>query len=73
VFREHRTFGTSKWPFTLARPEAIDYSPERFPGTFAALEQILVLPWTEKYETAHLDYIVAAVHESAELLTRTTE
>ena len=35
VFREQRTFGNSRWPFTLARPEAVDYRPERFPGTYA--------------------------------------
>jgi perosamine synthetase len=70
VIRDHKTFGQSKWPFTLARPEAVDYRPERFPGTFAALEQILVLPWTEKYEPQHLDYLAFAVRESAELLKR---
>ena len=70
VFREHKTFGQSKWPFSLARPEAIDYRPERFPGTFQALEQILVLPWTEKYEQQHLDYLAHAVRECAELLKR---
>ncbi|MFO0935674.1 MAG: DegT/DnrJ/EryC1/StrS family aminotransferase [Gemmataceae bacterium] len=70
VIRDHKTFGQSKWPFTLARPEAIDYRPERFPGTFAALDQILVLPWTEKYETQHLDYLAASVRECAELLKK---
>src|SRR5205814_932964 len=48
VFRDQKTFGTSRWPFSLARPEAVDYSPARFPGTFAALEGILVLPWNER-------------------------
>ena len=27
VFRDQRTFGDSRFPFTLARPEAVDYSP----------------------------------------------
>lgn len=70
VIRDHKTFGQSKWPFTMARPEAVDYSPEKFPGTFKALEQILVLPWTEKYEQQHLDYIAFAVQESAELIRK---
>jgi dTDP-4-amino-4,6-dideoxygalactose transaminase len=61
IFREQRTFGKSRWPFTLARPEAVDYSPERFPGTFAALEAILVLPWSERYTDAHVDGIAAAI------------
>ena len=68
VFAEQRTFGTSRWPFTLARPEAVNYSPELFPGTFAALEGILVLPWSEKYATEHLDYIASAVRECVERL-----
>ena len=68
VIRDHKTFGQSKWPFTLARPEAIDYRIEKFPGTFQALEQILVLPWTEKYEQQHLDYLAFAVRECAERL-----
>jgi perosamine synthetase len=57
IFTKQRTFGESRFPFTLARPEAVDYSRERFPGTFAALESVLVLPWNERYETEHVDYI----------------
>lgn len=55
VFREQRTFGKSRWPFTLARPEAVDYAPARFPGTFAALEAVLVLPWNELYTEKIVD------------------
>lgn len=68
VFAEQRTFGNSRWPFTLARPEAVDYAAEKFPGTFAALEGVLVLPWSEKYTAEHLDYIATAVRECAERL-----
>jgi perosamine synthetase len=49
VFANQKTFGSSRWPFTLARPEAVDYSVDRFPGTFSALERVLVLPWNERY------------------------
>lgn len=66
VFAQQRTFGRSRWPFTLARAEAVDYSTEKFPGTFAALEGVLVLPWSEKYTTEHLDYIATAIHECVE-------
>jgi len=60
VFRAQRTFGNSRWPFTLARKEAVDYSAARFPGTFAALEGLLVLPWNERYTEEIVD---ALAHE----------
>jgi perosamine synthetase len=68
VFAEQRTFGNSRWPFTLARREAVDYTAERYPGTFAALDGVLVLPWSEKYLQEHLDYIASAVRECVERL-----
>ncbi len=64
VFSEQRTFGNSRWPFTLARPEAVDYSPEKFPGTFSGLESILVLPWNEKYNDEHVHYIAASLQQA---------
>jgi dTDP-4-amino-4,6-dideoxygalactose transaminase len=69
VFREQRTFGTSRWPFSLARPEAVDYDAGRFPGCFRGLEQVLVLPWNERYDERHVDYIAQAVREAAEELS----
>jgi dTDP-4-amino-4,6-dideoxygalactose transaminase len=69
VIAKQNTFGTSHWPFTLARPEALDYSRAKFPGTFEALEGVLVLPWNEKYTDEHLEYISEAVHEAVKLLT----
>ncbi len=61
VLRDQRTFGDSRYPFTLARPEAVDYSPDRFPGTFRGLEQVLVLPWNELYTEAHVDHIATSI------------
>jgi dTDP-4-amino-4,6-dideoxygalactose transaminase len=55
VFVNQKTFGSSRWPFTLARPEAVDYAAERFPGTFLALERVLVLPWNERYTSEDVD------------------
>jgi perosamine synthetase len=69
VFRKQRTFGRSRYPFTLAQPEAIDYSPERFPGTFAALEGVLLLPWNERYTEEHVDYLAGCVREAVARLT----
>ncbi|MBE9031942.1 DegT/DnrJ/EryC1/StrS family aminotransferase [filamentous cyanobacterium LEGE 11480] len=69
IFEEQRTFGNSRWPFTLATPEAVDYNPEKFPGTFSGLEWVLVLPWNENYTDEHIDYIAASVREVAGDLT----
>jgi dTDP-4-amino-4,6-dideoxygalactose transaminase len=70
VFQEQNTFGTSRFPFTLARPEVLNYDRSRYPGTFAALEGVLVLPWNEKYEQEHVEYIARSVREAAEQLRR---
>lgn len=63
VFRDQKTFGSSRWPFTLASPDAVDYSKERFPGTYEALRSILVLPFNENYTKSHIDYIAESVKE----------
>lgn len=64
VFKEQRTFGNSHFPFTLARPEVLNYDPSNFPKTMAALEHVLVLPWNEKYEDEHIDYIANSICEA---------
>jgi perosamine synthetase len=63
VIREQRTFGNSRFPFTLARAEAIDYRPEQYPGVFEGLRDVLVLPWNEGFTVDHIDYIATAVRE----------
>jgi dTDP-4-amino-4,6-dideoxygalactose transaminase len=61
VIAEQATFGSSRWPFTLARPEALDHAPERFPGTFAGLDQVLVLGWNERMTEEHVDVIARGI------------
>ena len=73
VFQKQRTFGSSRYPFTLARPEAIDYHPSRFPGAFSALERILVLPWNERYTEEHVQYIAASIEKAVTALRRTRQ
>jgi dTDP-4-amino-4,6-dideoxygalactose transaminase len=70
VFRDQRTFGGSRFPFTLARPDAVDYAPGRFPGVFACLRDILVLPWNERFTERHVDFIAAAVRTQHARLRR---
>lgn len=69
VFAEQVTFGRSRWPFTLAAPEALDYSAERFPGAFQALDQALVLGWNERYTREHVDYLGASISTAVDRLT----
>jgi dTDP-4-amino-4,6-dideoxygalactose transaminase len=69
VFQKRRTFGNSEWPFSLARTEAVDYSKSRFPMTFKALDDVLVLPWNERYTQEHLDFIGNAIQESVQDLS----
>jgi perosamine synthetase len=61
IFRDQRTIGTSRWPFSLARPEAVDYDRSRFEGTWAYLDRVLVLPWSERLEPAHIDHVAEAI------------
>ena len=68
VFSEQKTLGNSRFPFDLARPEAVDYSRELFAGTYQGLERVLVLPWNEKYTDEHVDYIADAVIKGVEQL-----
>ena len=65
IFADQVTFGTSRWPFTLAQPSALDYSSERFPGTFAGLDQVLVLPWNERMTAEHIDFLAGSITEAA--------
>jgi perosamine synthetase len=69
IFQKQRTFGNSRFPFTLARPQAVDYSRELFTGTYESLESILVLPWNERYTTEHVEYIADAIRDAAATLS----
>jgi len=65
VIQDQVTFGKSRFPWTLARKEAVDYSRERYAGSWAGLEQCLVLPWNEKYTPAHVDALAEVIRECA--------
>jgi dTDP-4-amino-4,6-dideoxygalactose transaminase len=70
VFVNQKTFGESRWPFTLARPEAVDYDEARFPGTFNYLDRVLVLPWNERYSLEDVDRVADALIASVETLRK---
>ena len=66
IFRDQKTFGNSRFPFSLARPEAIDYNRDNYPGTYRYLDRVLVLPWNEKYTEIHLDYLAQSILTAAD-------
>jgi len=70
VFQKQRTFGNGHYPFTLARPEVLNYDRSRFPGTFTGLESVLVLPWNERYKDEHVDYISDSIRHAVDQLRR---
>ena len=69
VLAEQRTFGNSRFPFSEARAEAVDYDPERFPGCYEGLANILVLPWNEQLVTTHVDFVADSILSAVSYLT----
>ncbi|TDP37696.1 DegT/DnrJ/EryC1/StrS family aminotransferase [Nocardia ignorata] len=70
--KEQRTFGTSRYPFTLADPEAVDYAPERFPGVQRARAGVLVLPWNERYGIQEVNDLAQRMADAYHELARNT-
>jgi dTDP-4-amino-4,6-dideoxygalactose transaminase len=68
IFQQRRTFGNSHFPFSIARPDALCYDREKYPGTFTGLDRILVLPWNENYSTQHVDHIAGSLQEAIQEL-----
>ncbi|HEY9085494.1 MAG TPA: DegT/DnrJ/EryC1/StrS family aminotransferase [Candidatus Tyrphobacter sp.] len=70
VIRDQRTFGKSRWPFTLARPEAVRYDRDRYPGVYAGLDGVLVVPWNDKLTIGDVEYIARSIISTAHDLRR---
>ena len=66
LFRQQKTFGQSRWPFTLATPEALDHDPARFPGAYAGLADIVVLPWNERLSGEDVAALALEIRRSVE-------
>ena len=43
--------------------EAVDYAPSNYPGVYAFLRQVLVLPWNERLRAVHIDHIARQIAE----------
>jgi dTDP-4-amino-4,6-dideoxygalactose transaminase len=72
LFQRQQTFGNSRWPFTMASSEAVDYRRSRFPGVFAALDSTVVLPWNERFEPVHIRLMARAIGDAASELARSS-
>ncbi len=70
VIREQRTFGKSRWPFTLARPEALRYDRERYRGVYLGLDGVLVIPWNDRLSIGDVEYIARSIIATARDLRR---
>jgi perosamine synthetase len=65
VIRDQQTFGRSRWPFTLARPEATRYDRERYPGVYGGLDRVLVIPWNDKLTIGDVEYVARSIAAAA--------
>mgnify|MGYP001055329953 CR=1 FL=1 len=69
VFARQRTFGESRWPFSLQSGGPHPPWDRRFyPGAARGLDRILVLPWNEKYTTEHVEFIASALRRAVSKL-----
>lgn len=68
VLKDRRTYGNSHCPYDCPKREGekVVYDVNDYPGTMAALEHLLVLPWNEFYTAEHVDYIARSVKEVAD-------
>jgi len=65
-FQERNTFRDTRFPYS-SYPDAPDIERlDDYPGCRDGLAQVLVLPWTEKYEEEHIRYIADRVGEAIE-------
>jgi len=65
VFARQRTFGDSRWPFSLQAGGPNPPWDRRFyPGAARGLDRILVLPWNEKYTAEHVEFIASALRRA---------
>jgi len=72
VLRDRVTFGRSRFPFEgphRAGEPPVVYDRADTPGTTEALERVVVLPWNEKYQPAHVDAIARVIRAAAEELS----
>ncbi len=69
VLREKRTFGRSRWPYSLREADELPTEdPRDFPATYEALARVVALPWNEFYAEEHVEFIARAIEEASACL-----
>jgi perosamine synthetase len=71
VFTDRKTFGRSQSPYTAREHNGagpVVYDEAEYPGTTRGLERVVVLPWNERYEQRHVDFLANVVRGVAQRL-----
>jgi perosamine synthetase len=69
VFRERNTFGKTQYPYSsLQEPCPIEILDD-YPGCREGLARVLVLPWTERHELEHVDFLADQISRAVERVT----
>jgi dTDP-4-amino-4,6-dideoxygalactose transaminase len=71
VLRDRNTFGSSHFPYEgeqrRGEPPVV-YDKADTPGAVAALAGVVVLPWNEKYQPEHVEFVAHHIRAAAEEL-----
>ena len=65
-FQERNTFRDTQFPYSTHDGAPDIERLDDYPGCRDGLAQVLVLPWTEKYEEKHIRYIADRIGEAIE-------
>ena len=65
-FQERRTFRDTEFPYSQHEGAPSIERLDDYPGCRDGLAQVLVLPWTERYEEAHIRYIGQQIRQVVE-------
>ena len=65
-FTDKRTFRDTWWPYSAHPAPLPPETLEEYPGCRDALKRVLVIPWTEKHEDEHAEYVADQIRSVVE-------
>jgi perosamine synthetase len=68
-FRERITFGDTEYPYALYEDEYPVERLEDYPGCREGLARVLVLPWTERHNPSHVEFLAEQISRAVERVT----